>query len=64
MHNKQNVPADYQIPPTLPYELVKLKGHEFTNIVIHYLPCLKQFWTIEMISELKLNYDIELLLLY
>ena len=58
-----NLPVEDQVPPVLPHELVKLKGRNFTSIVIKHLSCLKQFWTDERISKLELQHH-ELLLLY
>ena len=56
-----NHPAEDQVPPVLPHELVKLKGRDFTCIVVKHLSRLKQFWSDEMIIELQHR---ELLLSY
>src|SRR5439155_6763020 len=61
--DKSNLPAEDQVPPVLPHELVKLKGRDFTSIVIKHLSRLKQFWTDDRISKLELQHH-ELLLLY
>ena len=61
--DSNNHPAEDQVPPVLPHELVKLKGRDFTCIVVKHLSRLKQFWSDEMISKLELQHR-ELLLLY
>src|SRR5437667_8584651 len=61
--DNHNRPAEDQVPPVLPHELVKLKGCEFTCIVVKHLPRLKQFWTDERVSKLEIEHR-ELLLLY
>ena len=61
--DNSNLPAGDQVPPVLPHELVKLKGRDFTSIVVKHLSRLKQFWTDERISKLELQHH-ELLLLY
>ena len=58
-----NLPAEDQVPPVLPHELVKFKGRDFTRIVIKHLSRLKQFWSNERINKLELQHR-ELLLLY
>ena len=30
--DSSNLPAEDQVPPVLPHELIKLKGHDFTSI--------------------------------
>ena len=59
--DSNNLLAEDQVPPVLPHELVKLKGCDFTRIVLKHLPRLKQFWSDEMIIELQHR---ELLLSY
>ena len=49
--DSSNLPAEDQVPPVLPHELLKLKGRNFTSIVVTFL-ILKQFWTDERISNL------------
>ena len=61
--DNHNRPAEDQVPPVLPHELVKLKGREFICIVVKHLPRLKQFWTDKRISKLEMEHR-ELLLLY
>ena len=61
--DSNNHPAEDQVPPVLPHELIKLKRRDFMSIVVKHLPRLKQFWTDEKISKLELQHH-ELLLLY
>ena len=35
--DSSNLPAEDQVPPVLPHELVKLKGRDFTSIVVKHL---------------------------
>lgn len=61
----ENLPAD-DLPPVLPHKLVRLKGREFNDIVVHHKSRLSSFWndiTIDIIEQqfkkLRLAYSTE-----
>jgi hypothetical protein len=58
-----NLSSDDELPATLPHELVKLRGRDFTAILTRHLDHLKQVWTEESIGELEYQHQ-QLLLMY
>ena len=41
--DSNNLPAEDQVPSVLPHKLVKLKGRDFTRILVKHISRLKQF---------------------
>jgi hypothetical protein len=58
-----NRSSDDELPATLPHELVKLRGRDFTTLLARHLNHLKQIWTEESIAELEHQHR-QLLVMY
>jgi len=62
-HTSANLSSDDELPATLPHELVKLRGRDFTALLTHHLDHLKEVWMEESIAELEYQHR-QLLFMY
>lgn len=47
-----NAPAN-DLPPVLPHQLIKLRGREFSQIILKHLEHLKAFWMDDDIDRIE-----------
>ena len=49
--------AAESMPPVLPHQLVKLRGREFTNIIMQQKDRLNVRWSVNMIDHIKRDFE-------